>query len=90
MGRPIHKGEMRTIGEQEFTAPKLGKLEIHMAEGGDLWLGANSTEFNDALVDMQGPGSHGRTSRAGCGLSILPEGEGDGEEPTRLVNLRNV
>ena len=77
---------MWTNGVTGMSTSRLSKLKHHLAIGGQMCLGATSTEFNTSLVVKMGDGMHGRTAKEGCELPIDPTGEG-GEELVGLARL---
>ena len=74
-------------GPHDFSASKLRKIKDHLSKGGEMWLGAVSTGFGSSLVVRMGPGEHGRATKEGCGISVVPSGEG-AEDLMALVALR--
>ena len=73
-------------GVEGFSASKLSYAQSFLHDGGEAWIGTNSTEPQCSIKVAQGAGEHGRTYVNGSQLSAKPNGEGDVDLISR-VNL---
>ena len=82
--------EMWRIGADEFTAPKISRIERHLEEGGEVWIRTDDQDNRNAAVIRHGGDEHLRTHKSGCILSARPNGEGDLDAISALNRDRRV
>ena len=72
-------------GVEWLKAAKLSHLKAFLRDGGEVWLGTNSTEPHHTLKVVQCGDAHGRTFASGCQMSAKPTGGGDLELTAKVI-----